>query len=384
MADLAQQITTAFEQEQRANRTATTRDELPLSFESMTPQWLTQVLCANQPKVNVTSFELGPVDSGSTNRRAVKLHYQPENLRGDLPVKVFCKATHALANRLLTGLFGATHAEVTFYNQIRPHLAIKSPHSYFAAYDSHSYNSMIMLEDIAAQVESFCSHRTLINRTRAESQMALLANVHAPFYQSEALTTRFASLHSWPAYFANASRFNLQAAAKRGFLAAHDVIPARLYRREEEIWPATLACVEQHHRLPSTITHNDVHLANWYVLPNDVMGLSDWGCCSRGHWSRDLAYTIATALSVEDRRLWEKDLIRYYLESMATLGISDTSFDQAWDLYRQQLLSALTWWTVPYSPEQDMPEGMQPRDTVKEFIHRITTAIDDLDTLELW
>ena len=71
MADLARQIAEAFEQEQRANHIAVERNELPLSYESMSPQWLTKVLCADTPGVEVSAFELGPVDSGSSNRRAV-------------------------------------------------------------------------------------------------------------------------------------------------------------------------------------------------------------------------------------------------------------------------------------------------------------------------
>jgi hypothetical protein len=135
--------------------------------------------------------------------------------------------------------------------------------------------------------------------------------------------------------------------------------------------------------LPNTLAHNDVHLKNWYVLPNNVMGLSDWQCCGRGHWGRDVAYTIATALTVEDRREWERELVAYYVEKLTEAGVKGVTFEEAWLHYRKQLLSALTWWTITLRPAEGMPD-MQPLDITLEFIRRISTAMDDVGTLDLF
>jgi hypothetical protein len=56
-------------------------------------------------------------------------------------------------------------------------------------------------------------------------------------------------------------------------------------------------------------------------------------------------------------------------------------FDDAWQHYRQQLISALTWWTVTLTPPEGLPD-MQPKRTSLEFIRRISTAIDDLDAMD--
>ncbi|MET0661127.1 MAG: hypothetical protein ABW110_23560, partial [Steroidobacteraceae bacterium] len=115
--------------------------------------------------------------------------------------------------------------------------------------------------------------------------------------------------------------------------------------------------------------------------PNERMGLGDWQCCARGHWSRDLAYTIVTACTVEQRREWERDLIAYYVDQMHARGAASVTFEEAWDNYRQQMSSVLAWWTVTLCPPPGLPD-MQPRDITLEFIRRIATAMDDLDTLE--
>jgi hypothetical protein len=168
--------------------------------------------------------------------------------------------------------------------------------------------------------------------------------------------------------------------SNQGFLDAEWVVPPQLYRRFDEIWPATAASVERHNQLPHTLAHGDVHLKNWYIAGNGQMGLSDWQCCHRGHWGRDFAYTISTALTIDDRRAWDKDLLRYYLERLRAAGGPKVEFNEAWLHYRQQLMSALTWWTVTLSPPAGMPD-MQPKDITLEFIRRIATAIDDVDAL---
>jgi hypothetical protein len=111
------------------------------------------------------------------------------------------------------------------------------------------------------------------------------------------------------------------------------------------------------------------------------MGLGDWQCASRGHWGRDLVYTIVTALDVEERRRSMKDLILYYLDKLRASGGPEVSFDEAWQHCRQQLMSVLTWWTVTLTPPPGLPD-MQPRDITLEFVRRITIAIDDMDSLD--
>ena len=111
------------------------------------------------------------------------------------------------------------------------------------------------------------------------------------------------------------------------------------------------------------------------------MGLADWQCATKGHWSRDVSYAIACGLTVEDRRAWERDLLRYYLDRLQAAGGERISFDDAWTHYRQQMFHALSWWTVTLAPAADMPD-MQPRDTSLEFLARITHAVDDLESLD--
>ncbi|MFT4052938.1 MAG: phosphotransferase, partial [Novosphingobium sp.] len=171
--------------------------------------------------------------------------------------------------------------------------------------------------------------------------------------------------------------FGLEAGVRKGFHEARDILPAEIVALGEDgMWACMMQSVERHARLPRTITHGDVHLKNWYVAGNGEMGLGDWQCANVGHWGRDLAYAIATALTVEDRRKWDRELVLYYLEELARNGGPKVAFEEAWEHYRQQLWTALSWWLVTLCPPDALPD-MQPRDTTIGFLKRIGSAMED-------
>jgi hypothetical protein len=378
--DLIENIKAAYERDLHDDASAVTAERLPRSFEAMTDEWLTAVLCAGVKHARVLGYALGAVDNGSSNRRRMRVEYNAEGCAAGLPTALFCKASHDLANRILLGVSGAARCESHFYRNIRPLLSIEAPRAYFAYYDAATYNSLVMLEDLSDSVREFCNDRTGMTLDRARSQMRLLATMHGACKSDQRLVAHVAALPSWSTFFENTVAMGMREGSSSGFLAAEAAIPARLFKRFDDIWPATLRSVELLSREPCTLAHGDVHLKNWYVAGNGEMGLGDWQCCTRSHWGRDFAYTIATALLVEDRRAWERDLLALYLDGLRAAGAVAPSFDEAWIIYRQQLVTALTWWTVTLTPAPGMPD-MQPRDTTLAFIERIATAMDDLDTL---
>ena len=383
MPNMGKKVAIAYRKEQEQPIIPVEASDLPSSYEVITSEWLTKILCHDAPGAKVLSFTLGDVDNGTSNRRKIAVEYNDEGNSAGLPSRLFCKASHDLAIRLGLGHTGALFSEIYFYDRLRPQLNIEAPDCYYANLDTETFNSMIILGDISDEVESFCTHETQMSRVRAESQIRLLAKLHGHFHEGNEAYKELSPLPTWYDFFQKAVRFGLREGSSQGFMDAQGVIPDSLYRRFEEIWPATLKSIEENNGLPNTLTHNDVHLKNWYVMPGDRMGLSDWQCSGIGHWGRDLAYTVSTALTVENRRAWEEDLIRYYIEQLSAEGVAGVTFDDAWKHYRKQLMTSLTWWTITYRPIAGMPD-MQPEDVTLEFIRRISTAMDDLGTLDLF
>src|SRR4029079_14410038 len=66
------------------------------------------------------------------------------------------------------------------------------------------------------------------------------------------------------------------------------------------------------HRGPLTVLHGDPHIGNLFD-DHGRTGFLDWGIMRVGAAMRDASYFLMMAMSVEDRRLHERELLRHYL-----------------------------------------------------------------------
>lgn len=387
MGTLAEQITAEFENDQKNLRPAVKPDDIPINYDLITSEWLTHIVCKEHPGARVISHRLDAPDDGTGNRRRIFLTYNDAGNAAKLPASVFCKASEKLVNRLVMGTCGLIFGETTFYNRFRPLLDIEAPRCYLATYNPKSFNSIIVLEDLLNRGVEFCNHHTILDRAKAESQMSLMATLHGKFYPKSGTLPMVAALPTTEKVIENATIwFNLKNSCIKGFLAAEEVIPPKLYRRHAEIWPAMMKSTALQGSLPRTLTHNDNHLKNWYIAGDGTMGLCDWQAIGGGDWGRDIANTLGMSLTVENRRAWEKELLQFYLNKLHEAGGPVIPFNYAWNNYRRHTFSALTWLTLTLTPTTDDPNEsipeFQPRDQTLEFIKRMTTAMDDLDAFE--
>ena len=380
MTELADRIAAAFAAEEADPQPVTRAEEIPARYECITDAWLTDVLCRDIPGAAVTAHRLDTPDDGANNRRRIYLTYNAAGEAAGLPPTVFCKAAQGLNNRLLMGHSGAILCEVTFFQLVRRHVSIETANARYAAYDPETFRSMVVLDDFAGHAE-FCDETTVVDRTFAEAQVDLLAAIHAPFYQSPLLETDLSVLPTWHTRFSNLSHWRLEESCAIGLREAGDIIPPGLRARTAEIWPATLATLDKQKHLPATLCHGDTHLKNWYVTTAGVIGLADWGATHRGHWSRDLVYTLTTSLTVAHRRLWERELFARYIARMAAAGVAIDA-EAGFVEYRRALLTALAFWTMTLKPAEGMPD-MQPPATSLVFIERLAAAVDDHGVLGL-
>jgi hypothetical protein len=378
MQEKAARMQRLFEEEQKRQSVARTIDDLPTSFELISDEWLTNTLCRKVAGAEVTSHSLDAADEGTSNRRRIFLKYNDVGQKSGLPASVFCKATQSLQSRFILGLNDVAEAEVTFYNHVRSLLDIEAPIGIFANIDRESLNSIVILEDMRGYAD-FCDDKTEITLARAKSQMRLLARLHGKFQDNPALLPVLERFQTFVEFYDKTeAAVGWNACQRRGLQAARHLLPAKLAARVDDIGGLTERAFLRHANLPVTLLHSDVHLKNWYVAANGEMGLMDWQVLTRGNGIRDLAYAIATALTIENRRIWEMDLIRYYLERFKEETGAAPSFDAALTLYRQQLFCALAMWTTTLAPPEGAP-AMQPPETALRFIDRMVHAIDDLE-----
>ncbi|MCB1668627.1 MAG: phosphotransferase [Pseudomonadales bacterium] len=375
-----EEITRRFHAEQKNPIRPTKATDLPPTFESITNEWLTAVL-GSVPGAEVISHELGPEDDGTSNRRFIYMTWNDEGQAAGLPKSVFCKGTQSLESRFILGLNGGVKAEVNAYKVLLPKLGVIAPCPFHAIYDPETLNSIIVLEDLADKV-NFCTMETDLTYELAQSQMRLLAELHATFYESDALDNELSMFDTWEDFFfITCDDLGWADASIKGFNASKEVVPPRLFAREPEVWPATVKAGRAHSTMPQGMIHSDVHLKNWFITPDGEMGINDWQNCTKGNGSRDLAYCISTGLTPEKRREWERDLLEYYIDQFEAFGGPRLDFDLTFKRYKQQLFMALSWWSGTLGRPEGAPM-MQPQETSLEFIRRISIAIDDLDALD--
>lgn len=358
--------------------------DVPSSVATLTPAWWTAVMCAGHPDAHVLAFNTLSASSGTHQRHRFVLTYNDAGRAARLPFSVFTKTLPTVLTRMIGGYNGTARAEGRFYRELRPRLKIESPLGYHSGFNRRSLASINVLEDVAAtRGARFCDADTYVTREMAESMVDLLAQLHAHAFADRRLDHEWRWLANFADWFEiGARKMGTERYTGQAIRRMADRLPANIVKRADQIWPATLAASAIHRQGPRCVLHSDVHIGNWYRHGNGAMGLFDWQCVAQGHWSRDIAYALAAALTIEDRRAWERGLLARYLETLSTLADVYIDTNSAWDHYRRQMLHALWMWTITLCHSPWLP-AMQPVPTSMAMIERISTAIDDLDSLQV-
>lgn len=355
--------------------------DVPGSPSAITPEWLTAVLCQGIPGAVVTGVTARPVSAGTHERHQLVVDYNEAGRRAGLPRSIFTKSLPSIVTRMIGGFNGTARVEGRFYMQLRPQLEIEAPIGYHAASNRRTYAAILLLEDlVATKAATFCNSQTYVTREMAEGMVDLLSTLHARFHGDGELATSYPWVASYPRWFMIGSeKMDLHYYTRKAFDAASHVIPKSLMAQRDAVWPAALKGLALHESEQGLI-HSDVHIGNWYRTAAGKMGLCDWQCLARGHWSRDFAYAVTAALTPDDRRIWERELLRRYLDRFAELTGKTQDLDQSFLWYRQQMVHALLMWTITLRHSPLLP-AMQPETTTLAMIERISTAMADLDAL---
>jgi len=358
-------------------------EDVPCSPYAITPEWLTAALCAKTPSAIVTGVIVEQASAGTHERHRLRVSYNEAGQLAGLPASIFTKSLPSIVTRMVAGFNGHARIEGRFYSEVRPLLEIEAPICYYSTYDRQTFAAIHLLEDLVATKSAiFCGHKTYVSRAMAEDMIDLLAALHGRFYGKVAATEQFRWLADYPSWFRiGAKKMRTEHYTGKAFDAAADIIPPRLMARRREVWPATMRALVVHEREPGAFLHSDVHIGNWYQTGAGRMGLCDWQCPSRGHWSRDFAYAVSAALLPEDRRNWERDLLTRYLERLKAICGAKPDFDTSFTHYRQQLSHALAMWTITLCHSPLLP-SMQSKAMTLAMIERMAIAMDDLDTLD--
>jgi len=218
--------------------------------------------------------------------------------------------------------------EVNVYKYLGDELPVVTPRCVGASRDVDGGTFGIALEDLRVSGAEFPTVLTPVDAEDVKVLLCQLAALHAHYWQSP----RFGADLSWLSPHTSGPIHELftDPGAVPALVAWE--VRTRQFKREllqsvSETTDSLLAKVTraQVHQaaLPTTLVHGDCHIGNTYVLPDGRRGLIDWQLTARGFCMHDVSYIIITALSVEDRRIYEAELIAYYHQCLVEAGVRD-------------------------------------------------------------
>lgn len=305
-------------------------------------------------------------DAGTSSRARLVLTGK------DVPESVFVKvAAETAATRLMGELGRLGHTEVRFYRELAPQLN-GVPHAYGAAFDTWTGRYLLVLEDLPAESCEFPDTLHPLTPDQASLIIELLAELHASFW--DRLRDGRGPL-GW-LYTPSGDVTSLltgslmHASIKR--LAERTDVPVDTGRFIADNYRAVAALIDTP---PHTVMHGDAHPGNMYFHGGKA-GLLDWQALRRGHPSRELAYTLITSLTPEDRRASQRELLDDYRRALVAAGGPELDRDDLWLRYRQ---SALYGYVAPLITAG--MGGMQVEGIAMEGLRRGVAALDDLETV---
>ena len=308
----------------------------------------------------VTEVSVLGGDAGTSSRARLAL------TGDDVPPTVFVKmAAETVATRLMgeMGRLGAT--ETRFYRELSPHLT-GVPTCHGAAFDSLTGRYVLVLEDLPAAECEFPDTLHPISAERAASIVELLAKVHATFW-GRVPTWLYTASGDTAALLTGPL---LKTSARR--IEQRTDIPVGAGRFIDENYRAVARLIDAP---PHTAMHGDAHPGNVYFR-NGAAGLLDWQAVRCGHPNRELAYTLVTGMTPEDRQAHQRDLIDVYRRALAGFGGPQLDGDDLWHRYRQGALYAYVAALITAGMG-----GMQDEGIALEGLRRGVAALEDLDTV---
>lgn len=299
-----------------------------------TPRWLTGTLKAagvlRQAEVTELTSELMNVGQLGLVAR-LSLGY--DGAEPGAPLTVMLKLPSADAgSRGLGVTLGFYESEVGFYQQIAPTVSVRVPLVYHADIEPDTGRFTLLLEDLSATA---APGDMIAGGTVEQAAQALdaLTALHAPRWSDPSLAAL-----KW---LANPKRLQTFFAGVEPMLPSFlERFGDRLDRRDvalvEQVSPHANSWAARTAEGRKAVLHGDYRMDNVFfpTWPDQPVAVIDWQATQLGPPLVDVSVYLGGCLSLEDRRCHERELLRRYQDGLVSRGVTDFSFDDAWESYR--------------------------------------------------
>jgi hypothetical protein len=330
---------------------------------ALTPEWLTAALGTRYPGIEVTRVTPGPVISRvATNAR---FHIEcaggvPAGLSPDLCIKGYLTEYGKPYRH-------AGVPEAAFYREVLGLTGMNTLRCVYADCDPETSDSAVITEDVVALGAEFLDARSDYTPDQCAQSLEELAALHAGTWMAPKAAALSSLDSRLELYTANRGRTEISANFD-GEIGAG--VPAAV-RDADALYEAYSSLGRQvPSEEPWCVIHGDAHVGNVFLNADGRPSFVDWQLVQRGPWYLDVGYHMSSAITVEDRRANERDLVRHYLQHLAALGGDAPSEDEAWRLLPRGMVHGFYLWAITVR--------VLPEITAK-LNERLGTAVDDHD-----
>jgi aminoglycoside phosphotransferase (APT) family kinase protein len=329
---------------------------------------MTTALAAHHPGAVVDRVRVALRDDGTNRRARLELTYSA----GSGPATVFAKAVdpaHADLVALTSGLF---HEPRLFSSGVV--LPLDHPTVYAALIDEERSDFLMIMEDVVARGGDPRDSTRPMTVEQVANGVRGLARLHSAYW-GDRLTANPALGWVEPfVAFEGMQYAPLHIARER----LGDTVSAEILRLTGEqlfidIWSRYIGTLTTS---PQTLLHGDPHIGNTYVLPGDDVGFLDWQMARRGNWSLDLGYFLQGALTIDERRRSERELLDEYRTALTLPANEMPSPEDVLLRYRASVAHGLAIWMATLSGG----DAWQSPAICVALAQRYATAFIDLDS----
>ncbi|HEY5840498.1 MAG TPA: phosphotransferase [Mycobacterium sp.] len=341
---------------------------IPQGWEEITAEWMTTALADHFPGARVDDVAVVLRDDGTNRRARLQLKYSA----GAGPATVFAKAVdpeHADLVALTSGLY---HEPRLFSSGVA--LPLDHPEVYTAIIDEDRRDFLMIMEDVVARGADPRDSTRPMTVEQAAAGVRGLARLHSEYWGDRLIKqpalrwvepfVAFAGLEYAPLHIAH---------ERLGDTVAAEIIALSGTELFVNIWARYIGSLTAS---PPTLLHGDPHIGNTYVLPDETVGFLDWQMVRRGSFSLDLGYFLQGALTIEDRRRSERDLISEYRNELHLPASELPTAQDIWLRYRASVAHGLAIWMATLSGG----DAWQRADICLAFAQRYSAAFVDLET----
>ena len=352
--------------------------------EDITAEWMQQALAgggaSDPPEIQSLEVDrLSDVTNAMGNLFRCRVIARSGVAASPASVIVKLPTSNALALRLAKWL-SLHRREFVYYRDIAPHTRMRVPSLLYGDLDARSHRFVLVLEDLGGM--EAIPQSVGVGVERARRAVREIAGLQGRFWEAAGEPALAAC-----GEFLNARQRRIMQTLylltlPLAFERFGELFTADTRRLAEAFGSRIDAHFAAVARGPKTVVHGDYRGDN--VLfggedPDDF-AVIDWQGCGMGCGMYDVAFFLATSVSIEDRRRLERDAVCEYHEIVSRMGAKEYSRDDCWRSYRQNMLGPLMPMVLG-SGGIDMGDEVL-RNQTRELLARTLTAIEDLEAWE--